>query len=273
MPLPRLAFLGTATAALLVIAAGGAWWAFGPDFGDDALPLPPEAPRLVDAPEYERCLLQLRDDPEGARALAETWEAEGGGEGAKHCAALALLPLGEPARAAPLLEAIARGSTAGPAARAAVFGQAGQAWMMAGEPARALTAIDAAIALTPQDPDLLVDRAISASALGRLDRALADLVRAVALDESRAEAWVLRATTQRRLERYEPALADVTRALTIDPDYAEALLERGVLRQLRGDAAGARADWERAMELAPASPTADLAQQNIALSEAGPIRR
>ena len=37
--------------------------------------------------------------------------------------------------------------------------------------------------------------------------------------------------------------------------------------------AQARADWERAMELAPDSATADLAMQNLALSEAGPQRR
>ena len=39
----------------------------------------------------------------------------------------------------------------------------GQAWMMAGEPARAVAAIDAALALTPEDPDLLMDRAIALS--------------------------------------------------------------------------------------------------------------
>lgn len=274
MRLSRPAFFGMVAAALLVIAAGGAWWAFGPGSdADDTLPLPPEAPRLVDAPEYERCLLALREDPEGARFQAEEWESIGGGEGARHCGALALLPLGEPARAAPILEGIARGSEAGAAARAAIFGQAGQAWMMAGEPARAVAAIDAALALTPEDPDLLMDRAIAASALGRLDRALADLNRAVALDADRAEAWTLRATTLRKLERMDPALSDINRALTLDPASAEALLERGIIRQIRGDDAGARADWERAMELAPDSATADLAQQNIALSEAGPLRR
>jgi len=273
MPLPRPAILGTAMAALLAIAAGGAWWFLGGPGADDLLPLPPEAPRLVDAPEYERCLLQLRDDPEGARGLAESWEAEGGGEGARHCAALALMALGEPARAAPMLEDIARGSSAGAAARAAVFSQAGQAWQMAGEPARAVGALDAAIALAPEDPDLLADRAAAAAALGRLDRALADLNRAVALDAERAPVWVLRATTLRRLDRPDAAMADVTRALALDPANAEALLERGVLRQMRGDEAGARADWERAMELAPDSATADLAMQNLALSEAGPQRR
>ena len=63
------------------------------------------------------------------------------------------------------------------------------------------------------------------------------------------------------------------RALAADPEDPEALLERGVLRQRRGDPAGARADWERAVELAPDTPAGELAQQNLALLDAGPERR
>ena len=59
------------------------------------------------------------------------------------------------------------------------------------------------------------------------------------------------------------------RAIAIDPDNAEALLERGILRQRHGDVAGARGDWERAIALAPDRATADLAEQNLALLEAG----
>ena len=51
------------------------------------------------------------------------------------------------------------------------------------------------------------------------------------------------------------------------------LVERGILRQRMGDGAGARADWEHAIELDPDSTTADLAEQNLALLEAGPERR
>jgi regulator of sirC expression with transglutaminase-like and TPR domain len=66
---------------------------------------------------------------------------------------------------------------------------------------------------------------------------------------------------------------DIDRAIAIDPDNPEALLERGIIRQRQNDAAGARADWERAITLAPDTPTADLAQQNLALLEAGPVRQ
>jgi len=262
-----------ATAAVLLLAAGGAgWWWLG-GRGDDILPTPPEPPRLTDAPEYERCLDMLDDDPEGARSLADSWALQGGGEGAEHCAALATLTLGEAERAAEALERIAARSQAGIAARAAVFGQAGEAWMAAGRPLRAHAALTLALALVPADPELLTERAMTSLALDRPGDALDDLERAIIGDPSRVDIWVLRASALRRLDRIGPAAASIAQALRLESENVEAMLERGIIRQIQGDAAGARADWERVIELAPDGSTADLAAQNMALIEAGPAAR
>jgi len=262
-------------AAVLFLAAGGAVWWFGGEKAEEAieLPLPPEPPRLADGAEYERCLTMLRNDPEGALSFAEAWDATGGGEGARHCSALAQLTVGEPERAAEQLERLAIGSRAGSAARAAVFAQAGQAWMIAGDPSRAFAATTMALTLSPNDADLLTDRSVSLGTMRRYSEALADLDRALALDSDRTEALVFRAAALRNLDRVDDALVSVVRALMLSPDNPEALLERGILRQLRNDRAGARADWQRVLDLAPDSPAADLAQQNLALSDAGPTRR
>jgi len=40
-----------------------------------------------------------------------------------------------------------------------------------------------------------------------------------------------------------------------------------------GDEAGARADWEHARVVDPNSTTADLAEQNLSLLEAGPVQQ
>jgi Flp pilus assembly protein TadD len=100
-----------------------------------------------------------------------------------------------------------------------------------------------------------------------------DLEHALRVEPDRAEALVFRAAAWRQLDRPDPARRDIDRALEIAPENAEALLERGILRQLAGDPDGARADWERAVEVAPNSAAADLALQNLALSEAGVPRR
>lgn len=241
--------------------------------GDNSLPLPPEPPRLTDSPEYDTCLTLLRTDAEDALAMAQAWEQHGGGEGARHCTALAQLALGEPDRAAEKLERLASDSRAGNAARAAVYAQAVQAWTMAAQPGRAYAASTLALTLSPEDPALLVDRALAAASLSRYDEALLDLDHALRLEPGRPDTLVFRAAALRHLDRQADAMRDVEAALARDPEHPEALLERGILKQLKGDTAGARRDWQRTVDVAPDSPAADLAQQNLALNEAGPRRR
>ncbi|WP_043364780.1 tetratricopeptide repeat protein [Belnapia sp. F-4-1] len=266
------------TAAALVAGAGGVGWVAlrapaEAEAASDPLPLPPDVPRLAEGPDYERCLGLVRTDPDAARNFAESWEIGGGGEGARHCGALALLAADEPERAAERLEGLARASRASAATRASVFAQAGQAWMMAGETGRAYGAATMGLTLAPDDADLMLDRAVALGTLRRYADAMDDLNRIVVLDPQRAEAWVFRAAANRHLDRVDQAAEDIGRAIALTPDSAEALLERGIIRQLKGDTAGAKADWQRAVSLAPDSPTADLAQQNLALNEAGPQRR
>ena len=234
---------------------------------------PPDGPRLAEGAQYDACLGQIRTDAEGARSMAEAWEASGGGEGARHCGALALLGMGEPERAAERLEQLGRASRAGAALRASLFAQAGQAWMMAGDGSRAFGATTMGLALAPDDTELLLDRAVALGTLSRFAEALEDADRVLALNPDRAEAWVFRAAANRHLDKVGQAAEDVARALALAPENAEAMLERGIIRQMQGDTAGAKQDWERAVRLAPGSATADLALQNLALNEAVPTPR
>ena len=240
---------------------------------DETPPIPPVPPRIADGEDYRRCLDMLADDPAGAYAFADAWQASGGGPPALHCEALADIGLGDPQSGAALLEKAAEASPAPDGARAAVLGQAIQAWLMADDPARAYDAATKAIALAPDNPDLRIDRSIAAATLERYADARGDLDHALELDPRRADALVLRAAAWRNEERLSAAQADIDRAIALDPDNPEALLERGIERQRAGDAGGARADWERAKTLAPDTATADLAEQNLALLEAGPFTR
>jgi Flp pilus assembly protein TadD len=275
----RLAMIGGA--ALLLAALAGAWY-LGQDAqgetenvtaGGEDLPIPPVPPRIAEGADYEHCLTMLTTDPAGAQSVAIAWQASGGGDGATHCLALSMIALGEPARGAEMLEHLADASKAPPAARAVVYGQATQAWLMTGAATEANRAATQALALSADDPDLLVEAAVAAAAGQRYEDAADELTRALAIDPKRADALTDRAAAWRHLGRIDEAEADVERAIAIDPDNPEALLERGILRQRRDDRAGARTDWERTIVLAPDTPTADLAQQNLALLEAGPARR
>jgi tetratricopeptide (TPR) repeat protein len=272
-----MAGFGAVAVIVLAVAAGGLWWQYGTTeqeaAADDILPIPPVPPRIAEGEDYDKCLAMLNTDPSGAVNFAEAWAAAGGGDGAAHCRALSEIALGEPDVGAALLDKLAGTSKAPPAARAVIYGQAGQGWMMAGAAERAYNSASKALALSADDPDLLLDRAIAGSALERYREAADDLTHALELDPRRADALVLRASAWRLLGQLEQAQDDVDRALAQDGENPDALLERGILRQRHGDQAGARRDWERAMQLSPDSATGDLAQQNLALLEAGPERR
>nr|WP_294554229.1 hypothetical protein [uncultured Rhodopila sp.] len=258
------------------LAAGWRWWPPPADQQEDAtadLPLPPFPPRIAEGKDYETCLAALADDPAGAVAAAESLRASGGGDGAAHCQGLALIVTGKPEAGAVVLETLARGSEAPPMARAVVLGQAGQARLMVMQPDQAEVDASEALALSPADTELFIMRATAEAMLDRFQDAVNDLGAALQLDSSRADALVSRAVMHRRLNELDLAQADVTRALALDPDYADALLERGILRERMGDRAGARVDWERAKGADPNSTTADLAEQNLSLLEAGPERR
>jgi regulator of sirC expression with transglutaminase-like and TPR domain len=261
----RAALVGVIALLSLAIAGTTAWRRLAPTppapeplAAEEApLPLPPVPPRIAEGEQYENCLAMLPDDPSDALAMAVAWASSGGGEGASHCLALARIALGNPAEGAQMLQDLAQASHGAAVARASVYEQAGQAWLIADEPDRALQAATLALSLSPDDPDLLIDRAGIATTLDKFQMAIDDLTRALAVDASRSDALVMRGAAWRHLDKLD----------------LEALLERGILRQRHNDRTGARKDWERAITLAPESSAADLAQQNIALLDVGPDRR
>ncbi len=218
----------------------------------------------VEAASYEHCMKLARQNPAAAQRLASTWHERGGAHPADHCAAVALIGLKRYTEAAIRLDALAQAMATAPAGlRAEVLDQAGQAWGLAGDPVRAYASAGAAVALQPNDPDLLIDRAEAAASAGFLDKAVADLDHVLKAEPGRIDALVYRAAAYRALERLDPALADVEKALATAPNSVPALLERGNIRRLKGDLAGARQDWLRIRQLAPGSQADTAAKANI----------
>ncbi|HZS84757.1 MAG TPA: tetratricopeptide repeat protein [Stellaceae bacterium] len=224
----------------------------------------------VEAEHYARCMAEARRDPAAAWDSALAWRGTGGGHPAEHCAAVALIGLHRYSEAGKRLDKLAAEMAKAPAAlRAEVLDQAGQAWLLAGDMARAESALTAALAAAPEDPGLLTDRAEIYGAEKRYREAIADLDHALKRDPERIDALVFRASAYRATGQLEPALRDVEAALRRAPDDPDALLERGNLRRLSGDEAGARQDWQRLAALAPGTPAGAAAKDNLAHLEAG----
>ena len=260
-----------------LLAAGGAWWfleepieaAAEPPM--TALPVPPFPPRISDDPSYESCLGLLPEDPAAALALIRGWP--NGGDAARHCQGLALIAAGDVAEGATLLETLAETNRMPEPARALVLNQAADAWLHSRLYEQAHRATRRALAMAPNNVDVLVRHAQAAAHLGLTQEAITDLTRVLKDNPDRVDALLARSMAWRQLDRLEQARADIDRAAERAPTDPEVLLERGIQRQQRGDLTGAREDWQRVVSLEPDSEAADLAEQNLALLNAGPTQR
>lgn len=231
---------------------------------------PAAAAEIDHARQYEACMALAERDAQQAFDAALAWRDLGGGEGAEHCLAKALLYLKQHGEAARRFETLAQTVKAGPAFKAELLDQAAQAWLLDGKAERAEATLTAALKLAPDDPGLLVDRGLARADLQWYRLALADFSRALEIDPRDADALAFRAATHRYLDDLAAAAADAEAALTIDSENVSALIERGVLRRLGGDNAGARTDWMLVIELAPGTAAARMAQANLQRMELDP---
>ncbi|MGB0631298.1 MAG: tetratricopeptide repeat protein [Alphaproteobacteria bacterium] len=221
--------------------------------------------RATHAIAYADCMSLARSDPQKALGVAHRWEREGGDEGARHCRAIALLNSGAYAEAARQLESLASTTNKpGKRLKAELLVQAGQAWLIAGQTERALSAQTRALALVGPELEILLDRAITLASTGEYWKAIDDLNDVIDQDSRHAGALVLRATAWRKLKNLDLARDDIERAIALSPGSIDALLERGNIRSLRGETAAAAADWEAVIAARPKSPAADAARENLA---------
>lgn len=217
----------------------------------------------ADAKRYTACMQLARTKPADGWEAALTWTGEGGGDPARHCAAVALIGLKQYKEAARRLEDLAKTSHADAPVRAAMLDQAGQARILDGDPSRAYADQTTALQLTPNVPDLLIDRAESLALGAAWQDALTDLNQALALEPDRVDALTYRATAKRMLGDLDGAKWDIVRALQLDPNSVDAWLESGNVKRLAGDATGARKDWQQVLHLATNGPAADAARANL----------
>jgi tetratricopeptide (TPR) repeat protein len=229
-----------------------------------AAPAPAQHLPAVESEHYECCMNEARQNPTVAWEDALAWRDNGGAHPAEHCAAVALIGLKQYAEAGTRLEKLAEEMfKSPPGLRAEVLDQAGQAWLLAGNAARSSEALSQALAIQPNDPDLLIDRSEAFAAQSKYKEAVGDLDQALKIDPKRVDALVFRASAYRGLQQLDPALRDAEAALRLAPDDPDALLERGNIRRIKGDKAGARSDWLRIVQVAPNSAADAAAKDNI----------
>jgi len=245
--------IGFALAALGTLPALGAW----------AAPAAPEDP-------YAACMNLAARAPDEALNRAEALYKGGDRSGGQHCLAAALMAKGRPAEAGKVLDRLAGELPAERTEeRTELLRQAGRAWLKADKAEAAIRSFGAALAISPDDAGLLMDRAVAKGARGELWEALDDLNRAAEIDPGDAEARLLMANAYRHLGSLDLAFENVEAALKIDAYFAGAWLERGVLHSLRGENAAAQGAFHQAVALDRDGPVGRAARANLARLSAG----
>lgn len=231
-----------------------------------ALALPLTARAQVDdsSAAYEKCLALARKDPSNGFETGSAWRDQGGGLPAQHCVAVALMGLKEYVEAANRLEKLASEMVReSDSLRAGVLAQAAEAWSEAGQSDNAESAMTEALKLAPRNADYLVNRAVIYAQRQNYHAAVEDLNKALAIGGPRADALAYRAAAWRYLGDLKQARLDAEKAVQNDPNLAEGWLELGNIKRLAGDTNGARQGWMKVIALAPDSPAADDARDNI----------
>ncbi len=222
---------------------------------------------------YEACLKKADRHPDQALEMAMNALVDGADPLAEHCAAVALVGLKQYGEAARRLDRLARKGSAGDAEmRAEIMDQAGNAWLLAGQPELATESFTAALALMSSEAIYFIDRARASAALRKWAAAESDLSSALASEPGSVEALVLRSSARRAQKNLQGARGDIIQALELEPENVEALAERGLIRAASGDKAGARLDFLKVLEKAPNGPAAASARKEIEKLEFKPGR-
>lgn len=230
---------------------------------------------------YAACMTMADRVPDKGINMALAWIADGGGVPARHCEAYGLSRMGEYAEAAARMMQIAKDMRVGKdmpvrmgtrmvanaEMLADMYGQAANAWLLAGEIIRAEDAIDIALSLSPngtqQDLDLTLDRARIAAADNDFALALKDLEFVQKGDPGRKDILVLIASAARGVGDFTKADMTLAEYLAVFPDDPAGHLELGNLRHAQGDKGAARKAWLAVLALEEEGINADAARANL----------
>lgn len=221
------------------------------------------------SPTPQACAALARSAPEKAVETAGAWRLAGGGVAARHCLGLAYSAL---ERWAPAAEAFAGAAGDAELAKDARRGEywvlAGNAWLAAGDPAKARAAFDSALVAGIASAELRgeahLDRARALVALGQLPAARSDIDVALKLVPGDPFAWVLSSALALKQEQLARAQADIATATQLAPDDPDVLLQAGNVAGVGGEVERARGFFAKAAKGAPDSPAGKAAAAALA---------
>jgi tetratricopeptide (TPR) repeat protein len=226
-------------------------------------------------PTAQSCAALARSAPEKAVDAASAWRLQGGGLPARHCLGLAYTAMERWAPAAEAFgQAAAEAEIAKDPRRSDWWVQSGNAWLAAGDAAKARSAFDSALVAGISSPELRgevhLDRARAAVALGALGAARSDIELALKLVPGDPFVWVLSSALALKEEQVGRAQADIAKATELAPEDPDVLLQAGNVAGVSGDVEQARTLFAKAARAAPDSPAGKAAAAALAANAGEP---
>lgn len=240
--------------------------------------------RTVGPERYAECMELVSRSPDKAINNALDWRANGGGVPARHCEALALVKIGEPAEGAARLSQIVEDMrvgrdtpiiggkrvTADAAMLADLYGQAANAWLLAGKVSDAYDAIEAALSVAPaaslQRAELRLDHARIAAADDDFGTAF-DILKQLSTEyPDRGDVLILLASASRGVGDFaqaQTALDDFKLLRKANVESPVALLEQAHLYLAQGQSKEAREAYLKVLTVSGESVEAVAARAAI----------
>lgn len=237
-----------------------------------ALAAAPAGP--VDTPQnrYRACLALARSAPARAVGQAQAWLGSGGGVDAAQCLGLAWSAQEKWPEAAAAFDAAARDAELREDRRRAdLLVEAGNAWLAAGDPAKAGKSFEEALTtrlLAPKlEGEVHLDLARVAVARNDPGGARAHIDKGLALVPGDPFGWYLSAALARRQSDLRLAREHIAKAASLAPDDAAILLEAGNIAGVSGEKDAALGLYARAARVAPDSEAGKAAKAALAANE------
>lgn len=185
---------------------------------------------------FRRCVGMIESDANAAYEDGMAWSALRHDVGGYRCAAMALIAENRAYEGAERLQQLANSiSPDAVGLRVDLLSQAGNAYLLAHEPASARSLFTMAISTMQNDPaqqpDLLIDRARSYAMEGDYRHAEEDLSHAIDIRPNDALALRLRSSARMHQNAFELAIADAQAAVNLEPTNVDALLALGNARE------------------------------------------
>ncbi len=127
----------------------------------------------------------------------------------------------------------------------------GMALRAAGRAQDALEMFERALAIRPNLPEALYNRGVALSDLSRFELAVEAYDRALVIQPEMIAAMVNRAVALGAMSRLDDALAGYGRVLAMQPSHVHALVQRGLVYRALRQPAQALADYDRALAAQP----------------------